>query len=73
MYRYPESFNNNWPELNYFVSFIHKFSQVGVKHMHEEINSKYTDFYRQINISKADFDRLKEKSEKDGEEQVITI
>ena len=26
-----------------------------------------------MNISKADFDRLKEKSEKDGEEQVITI
>ena len=26
-----------------------------------------------MNISKADFDKLKEKSEKDGEEQVITI
>tara|TARA_B110000285_G_C14905517_1_gene505367 strand:+ start:397 stop:744 length:348 start_codon:yes stop_codon:yes gene_type:complete len=41
--------------------------------MHDEITSKYTVFYRQMNISGEDFNRLKEKSEKSDEEQVVTI
>lgn len=35
----------------------------------EKLNEKYTEFYRQMNISQADLDELIKLSKKEGDEE----
>jgi len=52
------------------LAFIHRIAEVATQKIVPEINEKYNHFYRQMNISKADLDRLIQKSEtKDDDEE----